>query len=293
MTRKNDIGTSLSAVSADLRWAISSPFLCGKPPPLFRDWATTTDWNAPIAGLAQLTRGAPIGRYFERLMEAWLRSRPGVEALHSNLPVQGRSRTLGELDMVFRAGSQNFHWEMAVKFYLGVGDRRMAGNWYGPEARDRLDLKIDKLATRQLLLPETEAGREVLRQAGFESVDSHELLKGFLFHPHASWLRGDLTCPPGLNPHHCAGWWLPRGQLHALAGDGVEDWMILTKEDWLAPDIAPLKVFPAGNLAGRLDHHFTADHRPLMLAALRPTPNGAREVAHRGFVVPDSWPLLD
>ncbi|MDR9830823.1 DUF1853 family protein [Vibrio sp. FNV 38] len=60
---------------------------------------------------------------------------------------QPNGTTLGAIDLILlnNATQQYEHWEVAIKFYL-LKD----GTWYGPNAHDQLDKKIDRMLSHQL-----------------------------------------------------------------------------------------------------------------------------------------------
>jgi len=228
-------------------------------------------------------RRAPIGRYFERLVAFWLAKQPGVSNFHENLRVQGASETLGEIDMLFTYALHVYHWELAVKFYLGVGDLSSASSWHGPRARDRLDTKLDKLLGKQLQLPSHPEAAACLAALGMTSPESYAFVKGYLFHPIDCWQDRSVELPAGVNPDHKRGWWLPVqrcGELHSLPAAG---WQILQKPDWLAPWRGEPEILPS-ELTTSLAR-CVGEYGPTMLAAVG---DDGSEL-HRGFVVPETW----
>jgi hypothetical protein len=267
-------------VRRDFQWAIDSPVLCGSLPPLFTRWARD---GSPVQDCKELAaqRRVPIGRYFEALIVHWLRAQDGVTQLEANLPIRRGSSTLGEIDLLFGHEGRAYHWELALKFYLGTGDRLSTNQWFGPLGRDRLDLKLDKLAT-QLRLLETAEGKALLSERGEKAASGHSLVKGYLFHPYQAWQEQAWDTPAQVNPSHGKGWWIHLGEAdQAISGPG--QWVRLRKEQWLAPALAG-PVMSSSELLSWLSKHFESDPRPPMVAAL-----GAHGELQRGFVVPDDW----
>jgi hypothetical protein len=267
----------------DLLWAIQSPVLCGQTPPRFEEWAKR---DLDLVSLSEETirmRRIPIGRYFEGLVGDWLRAQCEVHKLATNLQIRSNQSTLGEVDLLFESQGRCVHWELALKFYLGTGDRLKTGNWFGPQGRDRLDLKLHKLNSRQLRLLDSPEGKEMLKERGLSSPEAHALIKGYLFHPFADWKRALFPVPPEVNPQHAHGWWIHESDL----GNAIERhdaWQVLPKIDWLAPAKMP-SARSKDQILAWVKHHFEHDQRPPMLVALDPS---GLEV-ERGFVVPDSW----
>jgi hypothetical protein len=231
-------------------------------------------------------RKTPIGRYFEALVGFWLQQQASISNFHQSLTIQGSDRTLGELDLLFEHDGQAHHWELAVKFYLGVGDLSSASSWHGPRARDRLDKKLEKLVGQQLQLPSHAATQERLAELGMESPQSHAFVKGYLFHPFDRWQDKDVALPSGVGSEHLRGWWLqiPRcDELHSLPAAG---WKILEKPDWLAPWRGAWTI-PSSELTATLALR-VGEYGPTMVAGIGD--DGCE--LHRGFVVPESWAPL-
>ena len=283
-----------NAVLADLRWAACGPALWGTLPPLYSQWVASSGalWAAlaadPTALLKDLAahKRTPIGRYFERLIGFWMKRQADVHNLHENLAIQGHKGTLGELDLVFQSQQNAYHWELALKYYLGTGDRTQACNWHGPRGRDRLDLKLEKLVSRQLKLPSTDEGQALLRTLGIEAITSHELIKGAFFHPFEDWQSGRHTIPDQANRLHDRGWWLTLAESSGLHRLPVAAWQVLAKPSWLSPAAPQAPLAPA-ELAPWL-HQNVGESSATMLAAL----SADGHQLHRGFVVPDTWPPL-
>jgi hypothetical protein len=99
-----------------------------------------------------------LGRYFEQLWLYFLDWHPDINILCANQQMticeskgSSRQRTLGEIDALVQqrhSPHQGIHIEMALKFYLQLPN----GRWLGPNQRDYLDLKLDRLLTQQLKL---------------------------------------------------------------------------------------------------------------------------------------------
>ena len=98
--------------------------------------------------------------------------------------MRSSARTLGEFDLIVR--NENFieHWEIAVKFFLGIGDRKNIGHWIGPNPRDTLERKLDSLENRQIRLGDNPDAKRILEQKDIK-IDSRRIIfKGRLFHPY-------------------------------------------------------------------------------------------------------------
>ena len=298
----------------DLAWVIGSPGLLDASYPEYIDRVVSDAWCrlqlqacAPwLAGLdiapgslhdfiaARPTRR--LGHYFESLIAFWLNHTPGTKIIASNLQVQDADRTLGEFDFLFRdADAAVCHWEAAVKFYLqaeAVAEQRA---FIGPGARDRLDLKLDRVFAHQLDLGTTPEGRAAL-PSGLTLNKAQAFIKGFLFFPatQAEKFSAPSTPIPGISGTHLSGWWTRHalGKLpHAARGSA---WIMLPRLRWLSPVrlAAGAKVMERGELCAALDQHFATATEAVQVADLRRDAQGGWREVSRGFVVCSTWPVL-
>jgi hypothetical protein len=283
----------------DLAWAIASPPLLHPGQTACRwysdDWykdlyTTSESWlkqldKSPDVLQERLDsqKDRRLGRYFETLWAFWLENNPRFDVIAHNLPLREAGRTLGELDFLVhdKSSGQNLHWEVAVKFYLGVGDTRLHCNWHGPGKKDRLDRKVEHLCNRQSVIYQRPEVQEMITAMGYRVDTCGVILKGRLFYPHAH--DEEASVPVDANPCHLRSYWLTLSELCSqnipvnsyspLVGYG---WMASAGEDdkipWMSLDelITAIKL---GDL--RL---------PLYVSSRQPE-RGSK----RFFVVPDDW----
>jgi hypothetical protein len=294
----------------DLAWVIASPGLIDASHPAYSGRVVDDVWcNAQLqvgaAWLAALDLAPQalheyiaarptrrLGHYFEALIKFWLTHLPQTEIIATNLQVQHELRTLGEYDFLFRtAGAETCHWEAAVKFYLQqlpVAEQRA---FIGPGTRDRLDLKLDRVFQHQLMLGHTPAGQQAL-PAGLQLDKTQAFIKGYLFY-HVS----TLNRPPvqGVSPEHLSGWWM-RHSLEQVPQTSAESrWIMQPRLRWLAPARlkAETEVMTFARLNLNLEQHFSLRNDALLLFEVSRTQLGEWQEISRGFVVCESWPVLD
>lgn len=227
-----------------------------------------------------------LGQYFERLYACLMTDLLGWELLGRNLPVRGKDRTLGELDFVLRHPQTGHveHHEIAVKFYLGHPSTETGQPlWYGPNAKDRLDIKTDRLLHHQSRMIERPETRAALMSAGIEPPQTTRLfMPGYLFYPH----HRDWPAPPQVPPGHWHGQWRYH---HTLTDAETRDWVPLRKPHWLGPWVQEEAPHPDDTLATL--QTISEQGRPRLFATMTFDAERALWVeAARTFVVPSRWP---
>jgi len=208
----------------DLAWAVTSPPLitqlshsCVWPDSQWYQsiaeetlpWLHSVDADpAELDELLAAQNDRRLGRYFETLWLYWLRHNKRYQIIENNLQIIIDGETLGELDLIVfdRVTKQTAHWELAVKFYLGIGNTREMSNWHGPNLHDRLDIKVAHLLHRQGLLSKDRRVAKWLMQSGIGIDKCAVILKGRLYYP---WLASSPGKPGGyltsdISPLQCA-----------------------------------------------------------------------------------------
>jgi len=279
-----------------LAWLLSAPPLWQEawrwhlsPREQDRIRMTLDHWAAhPETGPAFLrdTPAPRLGLYFERLYDCLMTELLGWEKVINNLPVRGQGRTLGELDFIFRnpdTGELEHH-EVAVKFYLGhPGPDGIEPLWYGPNARDRLDLKTRHLREHQSRLTHRPETTEALRALGIDTPrTARVIMPGYLFYP---WLE-DYPAPAQAPPDHLRGHWL---YLEDLEPMDTRHWVPLKKPHWLGPWVqpSPPDVESTQTALEQIRERAT----PRLFSALEPERTSGHWVERdRFFVMPNAWP---
>lgn len=230
--------------------------------------------------------GQRLGLYFERLWHFFLTEDPGTRLLAHNLPVRTETRTIGEFDCLYYCSrrQRNVHLELAVKLYLGCATDD-GTRWYGPNTRDRLDLKLDHMLSHQVRLGDHPAAGPVLASLEVDEPLREVVLRGCLFQP---W-REPLPAPAGYNSARPDAYWIPLTALSAFAGHlAIDTHLPLPRLRWLSRALtcAGDRPLATGALQDALGQRFDAGHGPLLIAAL----DRAGREHLRYFVVPDEWP---
>ncbi|MDX1817898.1 MAG: DUF1853 family protein [Marinobacter sp.] len=251
---------------------------------------TLLEWDREPARIPKALTEAPprrLGFYFERLYESLLTDLLGWDVLLKNQQIQTGGRTLGELDFVVfnRTDDRIEHHEIAIKFYLGVPGDNEPDRWYGPNARDRLDLKTDRLLNQQTQLTRRPETHHLLEQRGITApLVSQVFMPGYLFYPDDG--TTEISVPSTTPADHLHGTWHYASQIRRA---DIARCVPLRKPHWIGPWSQTTEPDPADSeaaLALILQRNI-----PQLFAELeRDSASGVWTEQRRFFLVPDSWP---
>ncbi|WP_321791375.1 DUF1853 family protein [Caballeronia sp. J97] len=293
----------------DLAWLLFAPdLLCEGDAALARPFASTHERDATLAWLKALD-AAPrplhdhardpkftrLGIYAESLIRFFLAHGPAARLIAANVPLRHQRRTIGECDFLLESASgARLHWELAVKFYLHIGDDDASrparlSDYVGPNLQDRFDLKHARLVTHQLAL----SSRAEFAALGFEGPWRAQLfIKGRLFY-HGLDDR-PIEPAPEIGTYHLRGWWLTASEwrnTRAHVADVERAWVVQPRMAWLASrrlDASAARTLIAESEAIR--SRLESALAPTMIAAYARDEAGGWIEESRGFIVPDDWP---
>lgn len=295
-------GTRIPSPVRDLEWVISSPLLLKQAPcpNLFADSETTEFIEKLRANPAQLLdylankETRVLGVYFEHLILFWLSNLPSVSLISSNLQVFQGTRTIGEIDVIFEHEKRVFHWEIAVKFYLNIGNGRQASHFVGPRLKDALNVKLKRIFDHQIPLIEVPETRELLAALNVKEVVSSAMMKGVLFQP----LPGpptQITSLPSEISNTCqSGSWVTLKNINRVASQGFTHFLILSKAQWFTSFYYSDEVVSGdvASLEKQAAELLKSGNTPIMVCLFRSSDAGIFKSNTRLFITPDEWPTL-
>ena len=276
----------------DLLWVVNSPSLIANSEPEWFAEATAIDPDSIDADrLVEFLSDKVtfrVGHYFEDLVHFYLQYCCKYEILARSLQLQDGSRTIGELDFVFRdAVGKTWHVETAVKFYLHYPKQNHTGSHFvGPNSADTFERKTERLFEHQLPLSSQQSIAIDCRAA---------YVKGRIFYHRSS---GDhVVLPSLLSESHLQGAWIWQSELDQLfeiedALSNAGRFRIQPKPYWLSDDQVDFgcaDLLTAAEMNALLLRHFETDHRPRLISVLDASESAFRE-KQRIFVVDNSWP---
>ena len=128
-----------------------------------------------------------LGKYVERFVSFQLQQEESIDLIAENVQIQDEKITIGELDTLLFRNGVPIHLEIVYKFYLydpSVGDSEIE-HFIGPNKKDSLVEKLQKLKTKQLPLLFKNETQPYLESLGLQAANFNQevYFKAQLFLP--------------------------------------------------------------------------------------------------------------
>ncbi|WP_420573289.1 DUF1853 family protein [Kordia sp.] len=141
----------------------------------------------------QFPTNVRLGQMVEKIVAEFIKSSTNFNLLHENIQIIKDKNTIGELDFILEnvATKQVIHLELAYKFYLydpSISEETIS-NWIGPNRKDSLIEKLDKLKQKQFPLLYHDATKTMLPEIEISKVSQKSCLLASLFVPYSSQIR--------------------------------------------------------------------------------------------------------
>ncbi|NRA12732.1 MAG: DUF1853 family protein [Crocinitomicaceae bacterium] len=205
--------------------------------------STSKLWKGTLSGLKQfdfdrdngnsfagsIEKKLRLGHVVEHFVESELLSDSSIEILGKNIQIYSDKRTIGEYDFIIEKAGVQYHIEVVYKFYVfdeTVGNSDLE-SWIGPNRKDSLIQKMDKIKEKQFPLiqrPES-IGSLALLGVNSAKVEQRVYFKAKLFIPYGK----EVAVEP-LNQDCVAGFYVSFKDLDQFKG---AQFFIPTKHDWL------------------------------------------------------------
>ncbi|TEW75623.1 DUF1853 family protein [Gramella jeungdoensis] len=135
-----------------------------------------------------LQKNQRLGKRVESFLSHLLKQDVTVKILVENKQIQNKKITVGELDFLIETYKNPIHLEVIYKFYLydaSVGETELE-HWIGPNRRDSLVSKLNKLQDKQLPLLYNSFTKPLLTKLNLKpkTVQQQVLFKAQLFIPY-------------------------------------------------------------------------------------------------------------
>jgi len=172
-----------------------------------------------------------LGKLVERFISLQLQSDDTIEILQENVQIKNEKITVGELDCLMLRNKQPIHLEIVYKFYLydaSVGANELE-HWVGPNRKDSLIKKLEKLKKKQFPLLYNKHTKTVLEQSNLniEAIKQQVCFKAQLYIPFLE----EIIDFKLINKACVKGFYLKKEQLHYFKDCSF---YLPTKINWLA-----------------------------------------------------------
>ena len=112
-----------------------------------------------------------LGKYVERFVSHQLINTESISLIAENIQISKDRITLGELDCLLYKNANPIHLEVIYKFYLYDPTKQGLHCWIGPNKKDRLVEKLEKLQQKQLPLLYSKECEKYLKSISLHSSD--------------------------------------------------------------------------------------------------------------------------
>ncbi len=138
--------------------------------------------------LRKLDKKLRLGQLAEQFLFNEIETCKSTVILAENIQIQKNKRTLGELDLLLLYNNTPIHLEIIYKFYLYDVNLNTSEieHWIGPNLKDSLSEKLNKLEQKQLPLLSSEYSQNTLKQLNLNhyNFEQQVLFKAQLYVPY-------------------------------------------------------------------------------------------------------------
>lgn len=179
-----------------------------------------------------------LGKYVERFVSHQLVNTEGISLIAENIQISKDRITLGELDCLLYKNGNPIHLEVIYKFYLFDPTKQGLDCWIGPNKKDCLVEKLEKLQQKQLPLLFSKESEKFLNSISLHSADISQQV----------YFKAQLFLPLGKNPSinslinkdcivgfYCSPQSLTKFKNAKFFIPSKKDWLIIphTNVDWM------------------------------------------------------------
>lgn len=205
-----------------------------------------------------------LGKRAERYFSEWVKQSEEYDLIAENIQIIDQKQTLGEFDFIVRRKSdaQLIHVELVYKFY--VFDTKPAGSefvqWIGPNRKDRLDFKLNKLADHQFPLLFVKPAKEKLKSLKIDTANIQQqvLFLANLFVPIDHHVNVDEV-----NVDAIEGTWMSLSDWDERASDD-DQFAIPAKTDWFSRELVDADWFSKEEMREKIRQSHEQQRSPLI-----------------------------
>ncbi|MFD1061842.1 DUF1853 family protein [Winogradskyella litorisediminis] len=173
-----------------------------------------------------------LGKRVEQFFNYQIEKSSEFKSIVANLQIKNEKITIGELDALIASKTELYHIEIVYKFYLydpNITTKNELDKWIGPNRKDTLIYKLDKLKQKQLPLLYSKHTEKAIRHFNLKAIHLNQQVyyKAQLFLPFES---EDVSINP-LNKSCVYGFYLNFDTIERFSECKM---FIPRKLDWLA-----------------------------------------------------------
>lgn len=201
-----------------------------------------------------------LGKWVERFVSFQLKEDSSIDILAENIQIQNKKITVGELDCILLQNNTPIHLEIVYKFYLydnSVGNSEIE-HWIGPNRKDSLIEKIDKLTQKQLPLLHNKHTAPYLSNINLSPLDivQQVYFKAQLFVPYK-----DLGKTYSVININCIkGFYISFKELEQFSN---AKFYMPTKHNWLVTPHTNINWYSYDNFILKIESYIQEKHAPL------------------------------
>jgi hypothetical protein len=203
-----------------------------------------------------------LGKLVEEFVFSQLKQQDSITWVCDNLQIQNGKQTVGEIDALYFQGEKPVHLEIVYKFYLY--DKLKTYNnalsyWIGPNRKDSLLYKLDKLHTKQFPLLQNELTEIYTENLGLEHSANKQKLcfQAKLFLPYQN---NTIDISP-LNPNCVSGFYISYKEIEFLKH---REFYIPEKLDWLVIPHQNVDWMSYTSIIEIIEHEINNEYSPLV-----------------------------
>lgn len=144
-----------------------------------------------------------LGFLYQHLCTQAFQQSTDYRVAMEEIQLNHNGQTLGAIDLLLhnQHSDEIEHWEVAIKFYL-----LHQGTWFGPNAHDQLDKKLDRMLNHQLAMSRSDIFHQ--QYPHVEVTSHHLLMQGRLYtNPFSDEARPTHCLNYPLNMEQISGYW--------------------------------------------------------------------------------------
>lgn len=201
-----------------------------------------------------------LGKYVERFVSFQLSQNKTIELIAENIQISKGRITMGELDCLFFQDEKPIHLEVIYKFYLydPTLKKEPLQHWIGPNRKDSLIEKLDKLQQKQLPLLYSKECKDYLKSIHLDVKDIRQQVyfKAQLFVPFS--MNSEIDSK--INPDCVVGFYINSSEITQFK---EAKFHIPNKKDWLITPHTDVNWLNYDNFITKSNEYLQREFSPL------------------------------